>query len=45
MIALRFGFDGNRPLTLRETGRRLSLSRERIRQVELRAMLELRRLI
>ncbi len=45
VIALRFGFDGGTPSTLREAGRQLGISRERVRQVELRALLKLRRLV
>ncbi|MCP3981978.1 MAG: sigma-70 family RNA polymerase sigma factor [bacterium] len=45
VISLRFGLGGGTPLTLREAGSRLKLSRERVRQIELRALLELRRLL
>jgi RNA polymerase sigma factor (sigma-70 family) len=45
VITMRFGFDGARPLTLREAGRRLGISRERVRQVELRTLLKLRQLV
>jgi len=37
VLALRFGLDDRPTLTLREVGRRLTLSNERIRQIELRA--------
>jgi RNA polymerase primary sigma factor len=43
VILLRFGLHGEPPLTLREAGRRLGISRERVRQLELRALLKLRR--
>jgi RNA polymerase primary sigma factor len=43
VIRLRFGTDGEEPRTLREAARILGLSRERIRQIELRALLEIRR--
>jgi RNA polymerase sigma factor (sigma-70 family) len=43
VILLRFGLHGETPLTLREAGRRLGISRERVRQLELRALLKLRR--
>jgi RNA polymerase primary sigma factor len=42
VIELRFGFDDGRPKTLEECGRRLCLSRERVRQIEVRAMRRLR---
>ena len=45
VIALRFGFEGGKALTLREAGRRLGISRERVRQVELRTLIKLRRLV
>ncbi len=38
VIRLRYGIDGEEPKALRETGRRLELSAERVRQVELRAL-------
>ncbi len=43
VIRLRFGFGGRPPLTLRETGRVVDLSRERVRQIELTALLKIRR--
>ncbi len=43
VIRLRFGFGGRTPLTLRETGRVVDLSRERVRQIELRALVKIRR--
>lgn len=43
ILSLRFGFLGSEPLTLREVGQRLRLSRERVRQIERRALLRLRR--
>jgi RNA polymerase primary sigma factor len=45
VISMRFGFGRERPLTLREVGRRLGISRERVRQVELRALVKLRRMV
>jgi len=43
VIRLRFGLDGEPPRTLREAARLLGLSRERVRQIELAALLEIRR--
>jgi len=45
VIAMRFGLADGTPKTLRETGRTLGISRERVRQVEIRALLKLRQLI
>jgi RNA polymerase primary sigma factor len=38
VIRLRFGLNGDDPKPLRETGRRLGLSAERVRQIESRAL-------
>lgn len=43
VLMLRFGLDGKKPLSLREVGRQFSLSPERIRQIEDRALRKLRR--
>ncbi len=43
VIRLRFGLGDRPPLTLRETGRVVDLSRERVRQIELSALLKIRR--
>ncbi|HWP46037.1 MAG TPA: RNA polymerase sigma factor RpoD/SigA [Candidatus Limnocylindrales bacterium] len=44
ILRLRFGIDGEGPLTLEEIGKRLNLSRERVRQLEKRAKIRLRKL-
>jgi len=43
ILRLRFGLGGTTPLTLRQAGRTLGISRERVRQIEMRALLKLRR--
>jgi RNA polymerase primary sigma factor len=43
VLKLRFGLDDDRPLTLQEIGARLKLTRERIRQIEQKAMRKLSR--
>jgi RNA polymerase sigma factor (sigma-70 family) len=45
VLTLRYGLAGAPPLTLREVGRRLEVSRERVRQIEHRALLNLRRML
>lgn len=42
VITLRFGLKGGQPLTLEESGKRLGYSRERVRQIEFKAMKKLR---
>ena len=41
VIRCRFGLDGTGPMTLKEVGDRYHLSRERVRQIETRAMSQL----
>lgn len=42
VLALRYGFEGERSQTLREVGEAFNLTRERIRQIEKEALLKLR---
>jgi RNA polymerase primary sigma factor len=42
ILRLRFGLDGEEPSTLKDIGKRLGLTRERIRQIEESALVELR---
>ena len=42
VLALRFGLDGESPQTLEEVGSQLGITRERVRQLETRALRELR---
>jgi RNA polymerase primary sigma factor len=42
VVALRFGLDGEHPQTLEEVGAGLGITRERVRQLESRALRELR---
>jgi RNA polymerase primary sigma factor len=45
VLSLRFGLDGHNRHSLAEIGRNLDVSRERIRQVELKALRKLRQII
>ena len=45
VLRLRFGLDDGYPRTLREIGERLSVTRERVRQIEAEALDRLRRLV
>ncbi|HAI12005.1 MAG TPA: RNA polymerase subunit sigma [Phycisphaerales bacterium] len=38
ILRLRYGLDGNEPLTLKEIGREIGLTRERVRQLEIEAL-------
>ena len=42
IIQYRFGLNGKQPLSLQELGNRFSLTKERIRQIEQRALRKLR---
>jgi RNA polymerase sigma factor (sigma-70 family) len=42
VLALRFGLEGQQPHTLEEVGAGLGITRERVRQLETRALRELR---
>ena len=44
VVGHRFGLDGQPPLTLQETGDRMGLSRERVRQIECQAKDRMRKL-
>ncbi|GAB4461698.1 MAG: RNA polymerase sigma factor RpoD [Armatimonadaceae bacterium] len=44
VVAMRFGLDGETPRTLEEVGQHFHVTRERVRQIELRALKKLRRL-
>jgi RNA polymerase primary sigma factor len=45
VVKHRFGFGDRQSLTLADIGRRLGVSRERVRQIEKQALVRLRRLI
>ena len=42
VLKLRFGLDDGRPRTLEEVGRQFNVTRERIRQIEAKALRKLR---
>jgi RNA polymerase primary sigma factor len=43
IIRYRFGLEGERPLVLKQIGKRLGISRERVRQIEVQAKARMRR--
>lgn len=45
IIHLRFGLDGNHPLTLEEVGERFDITRERVRQIQNIALHKMRRIL
>jgi len=45
ILRIRYGFDDGEPHTLAETGKAINISRERVRQLEMRALRKLRCLI
>jgi RNA polymerase primary sigma factor len=44
ILNFRFGLDGQEPLSLEQTGKRIGVTRERVRQIEKRCLLKLRKL-
>lgn len=42
VLTMRFGLDGNKPMTLEDIGHNLGVTRERIRQIEAKALRKLR---
>jgi RNA polymerase sigma factor (sigma-70 family) len=45
VVTLRFGLEGEEPMTLERIGGRLGLTRERVRQIEAAALKQLRALL
>ena len=45
ILYLRFGLGGDEPLTLADIGRQLNVSREGVRQLELKALSNLRSMV
>ena len=43
ILYLRYGFYGDEGLTLEQIGKRYNITRERVRQIEARALIKLRR--
>ena len=44
ILNYRFGLDGQEPKSLEETGKKIGVTRERVRQIEKRCLLKLRKL-
>ena len=42
VVRLRFGIDGEQPMTLEDIGLKFGITRERVRQIEQKAMRKLR---
>jgi len=42
VLQMRFGLNGSKPLTLEEVGKNFGVTRERIRQIESKALRKLR---
>ena len=45
ILTLRFGLDGNKPLTLEDVGKKFKVTRERVRQIQNIALTKLRRIM
>jgi len=43
ILKMRYGLEGENPMTLEEVGNILKISRERVRQIEVRALNKLRK--
>ncbi|MBQ4634789.1 MAG: sigma-70 family RNA polymerase sigma factor [Bacilli bacterium] len=43
ILLLRFGFNDKEPMTLEEVGKKFNITRERVRQIEARALMKIRR--